>query len=377
MKKTALALSTLLSAAPSLLGFIELDRGGVTLQTEFQAVQDSNIRGNADKESDLYFSVNPTLQYQRRARGTIAATLGMDFLRFDKFSEYDSENLHGTFGYDFPLTQGSPLSGGLDFSYVESTGVDQFVNNRVASDTTSLSLSGQYRLRPRISIRGNAGYVDRAASFYSDTQEERASLGLVVDEVWQDVGVTLDFNHRKLKSSGDVGFQRNGTDDSLSVGLKGQILPKGLFNNLEAYASVSFQKVDSTITSGTGDSNIVGYDGSLSWTPRETTNISLSFSRSVQNTITDFSVKYSTINLGINQAFSRLVSGGLSLYQRKIEYFGLDRNETRIGASANLSTKLGRNWSAGLSVSWDDVDSPISIYNYGGNRIGLFSTYTF
>lgn len=377
MNKPALALSTLLIATTSLLGFIDLDRGGITLETEFLLQHDSNIRGSANKESDTIISVDPTLHYRRAARGSIDATLGMNFLRFDEFDNFDSENLHGSFDFAIPVAQGSPLSGGFSASYRESSGVDDFVNDRVFSENTNFSLNGQYRIRPRVAARGRAGYSDRSTSFFSDLTEKSGSLGLLFDDVWQDVGVTLDYTYRDLQTSGDIGFQRDGIDEAFSIGLTGQILPQSLFNKLEAYASVSFQKVDSSVTGGFGDSDVLGYDGRLSWSPRETTNFDLSFSRRVQNTITDLAVKNSTVNFGVNQIFSRLISGGLTIYQRDIAYFGLDRDQTRWGATANMGYQLGEYWSAGLRVSYEDADSSDALFTFDRNQIGLFSVYTF
>lgn len=377
MKKSALAFASLLLAASSLPGFIDLDRGGITLETELFLQNDSNIRGSSLNESDTIISLDPTLHYRRQARGSIDASLGVNFLRFDKFDNYDSENLHGSFAFRIPVAQGSPLSGGFSASYQESSRVDEFVNDRVFSEATNFSLDGQYRIRPRLSVRGRAGYTDRTTSFYSDMTEKSGSLGLLFDDVWQDVGVTLDYNYRDLNTSGDIGFQRDGVDEALSIGLTGQILPQSMFNKLEAYASVSLQKVDSTITGTSGGSDVLGYDGRLSWSPRDTTTFNLSFSRRVQNTIDDQTVTNSTLDFGVEQILSRLMRGSLSVFQRDIEYFGTTRNETRYGANASLSFVLGRNWSAGARISYEESDSSDTFYTFDRTQIGLFSVFTF
>jgi hypothetical protein len=193
MKKPALALMVLILTAQSILGFVDLDRGGIILETEFFAQHDNNITGNANKESDLILSVDPTLQYERRGRGTVSASLGMNFIRFEEFSDFDSENLHGDFNLGFPVAAGSPFSGNFSFGYREQSLVDQFVNERINSKVTNLNLSGQYRLRQRVSARGNITYTDTDSERFSKMEDQSASLGLIIDDVWQDVGVTLMF----------------------------------------------------------------------------------------------------------------------------------------------------------------------------------------
>jgi hypothetical protein len=194
--------------------------------------------------------------------------------------------------------------------------------------------------------------------------------------------VTLDFRHRDLKTSGDVGFQRDGVDQAFSVGLQGQILPRSLFNKLEAFASFSFQKVDSTVTGSQGSRNVLGYNGRIAWSPKDTTNVNFNFKKDVQTTVTDETVENSNISLGISQVFSRLMTGSLNLYLQNISYFGGDRKDDRVGLSASLSTALGRNWSAGARISYDDTNSSGSqmsdeLFTYDRTQIGIFSVFRF
>ena len=266
------------------------------------------------------------LNFQRSARGSISAGLGVNIVRFDEFSNFDSEDLRGNFDLNFPAAAGSPFSGGINFGYTEDTLVDDFVNDRIASDSTNASISGQYQFRPRLSGRASLSYNDRNSARYSDLEETTASVGLVLSEVWQNVGVTLDLRERDLNSSGEIGNARDGKDTSISIGLTGPILPEGVFNRLEAYGSISFDKVDSTITRDGGDRDVIGYDGSLTWRPRETTSVSLTFNKGVQNTVTDDAVENSRISLGMSQQFDGLTAGSIGLYTQSAGYFGTTRD---------------------------------------------------
>ncbi len=124
MKSTAITLVALLLTAHSLLGFAEVNDGELFLDTRVSALYDSNIIGSSLGDSDYILSVDPTLRWQRERRGTMSASLGMNFNMYDEFGEYDSEDLHTDFAFSFPVTEGSPFSGGIDLGYSEQTGVD-------------------------------------------------------------------------------------------------------------------------------------------------------------------------------------------------------------------------------------------------------------
>ncbi|MCZ6671561.1 MAG: outer membrane beta-barrel protein [Verrucomicrobia bacterium] len=380
MKFSALAFSTLLLASQTLLGFVELDRGELLLETRFQAVHDSNIRGNNIKESDTIFSVDPTLRYERSSgRGSLGASAGFNIMRFNDFSEFDSENFHAEFNLGFPVARGSPLAGGVNFGYIEDTRVDQFVNDLVSSERTSFGLNGQYRVRQKISVRGDLSFSDNktATGNFSDSQDKSARAGIIIHDVWQSVGVTVDYRIRRLKTSGGT-VERNDKDKSIFIGLTGQLLPEHIFHKLEAYASFSMQKIDSSSTGGQNNRSAVGYDAQLSWEARPTTNINLSFSKDHQVTINDEIVENSNWSLGVQQQFSQLMTGSLNAVWRKLNYIGgLNRNDDRFGVTASLAYVLGRNWSAGLNVSYDDSNSNEDRFNYDRLQTGIYSTFRF
>ena len=77
---------------------------------------------------------------------------------------------------------GSPFSGDIDLGYNESTDVDEFVNDRIQSERTNLSINGAYRARQRFSVRGNLRYNDRNSVGYSNLREESGSAGVVFHE---------------------------------------------------------------------------------------------------------------------------------------------------------------------------------------------------
>ncbi|MDG2166874.1 MAG: outer membrane beta-barrel protein [Opitutales bacterium] len=378
MKSTALTLVALLLTAESLLGFAEVNDGELFLDTRVSALHDSNIVGSSLGESDFILSVDPTLRWQRERRGTIAASLGMNFNKYDEFGEYDSEDLHTDFSYSFPLTVGSPFSGGINLGYSEQTGVDYYVADRVSTENTNFSVNGRYQTGRRLAWRGELAYQDRNASNYSDTIDKSVEVGVELVELMRQVGVTADYRLRKLKSSGDVGVGRDYDNNSLSLGITGQLLPESQFKKLEAYASVSFQTVNADKAGlGGRDRDVLGYDGRLSWEATPTTNVNLIFQNDVENTIDDEPVESSSISLGVSKQFSRQATGSFNITSRDIGYFGSDRRNDSIGANFSLSYLLNRNWTAGFTLAYEDTDSNEAIFRYDRFTGGVFTNYRF
>ncbi len=378
MKSTALTLVALLLTAESLLGFAEINDGELFLDTRFSAMHDSNITGSSIGESDFILSLDPTLRWQREGRGSLSASLGMNFNRYDEFGEFDSEDLHTDFAFSFPVTAGSPFSGGISFGYTEDTRVDYYVADRVASENTSFSLDGRYQTGRRLAWRGGASYNDRNTTNYSDTVDKSVSIGVELAELISQIGLTADYRLRKLESSGDVGLGRDYDDNAFSIGVTGQLLPESMFKKLEASASVSFQTVDSDRAglSG-GDRDVLGYDANLSWEAGPTTNVNLSFQNDVQNTIDDEPVESSSISLGISKQLSRQATGSFSIVSRDVGFFGSSRRTDSIGANFNLDYLLNRNWSAGLTIGYDDSDSNEVLFKYDRFNAGVFTNYRF
>ncbi len=197
-------------------------------------------------------------------------------------------------------------------------------------------------------------------------------------ELIRQVGVTADYRLRKLKSSGDVGFGRDYDNNSFSLGVTGQLLPESQFKKLEAYASVSFQKVDASRAGlGGSDRDVLGYDGRLSWEATPTTNVNLLFQNDVENTIDDEPVESSSISLGISKQFSRQATGSLNIASRDIGYFGSTRRNDSIGVNFNLNYLLNRNWTAGFNLGYEDTDSNEGIFRYDRYTAGVFTNYRF
>ena len=375
-KITALTLLTLVSN--SLFGFLEFDRGHIFLETQLQATHDDNINGNANDDSDLIFSLDPTLTYERRSgKGALSASAGINFLRFDEFDQFDTENLHADFNVQFPVVEGSRFAGGLNLGYIERTQIDDFVNELILTENTSIALNAQYRLRPRVSLTGKVGLNERNTSLFSDVEDQSASVGLLINEIWQGVGVTIDYRKRSIKSSGDFDIRRDDQDDSLAIGVVGQILPEHLFPKLEAFASFSIQTVDRRVNGTTSSDDVVGYNGGISWEARATTNVALTFNKDVNVSILDESITSSSIVLNIQQRFSQLMTGGLSVFFRDSDFADTGRNDERIGLGANLQTALGRNWTAGANISYEEGDSTRVLSNYDRFTTSIFTTYKF
>ena len=378
MKSIAPILAALLLTAKSLSGFAELGDGALYLETRFLAEYDSNITGSRIGDSDFILSVDPTLVWQRQGRGTLAASIGMNVSRFDEFGEFDSEDLHSDFTFDAPVAEGSPLSGGFNLSYAEDTSVNTFVGDRVSQEASEILLNGRYQTGRRLALRGSVDYRDRKSTNYSDTEEKGFEAGVEIVDIWQNVGLTIDYRVRDLESSGDIGAARDYTDDAISIGLTGQLLPESKFKKLEAFASVSFQTVDASGAGiGSEDRDVIGYNGSISWEANPATNVSLNFNRDVQTTITDDPIKATEISLGISRLLSRRATADFNIFKMEGGFLGRTRSDDSIGAELGLSYQVGNNWTAGARLRYDDHESTEILFDYYRVTFGLFSVYSF
>ena len=114
-----LAATLLLTSIQNGYGFAEIARGSLTLDLEGRVIYDSNVSGNAIGNttdlSDTLYSLRPTLRYERDVgRSDVSAWFGLNFSRYQDFTDIDFNDFDVGFTISAPTAQGSRFNGDLN-----------------------------------------------------------------------------------------------------------------------------------------------------------------------------------------------------------------------------------------------------------------------
>jgi hypothetical protein len=407
------ALTALLacSVASNSYGFAEVARGALTLETSARLTYDSYFIGALSQgDDDYYLSVGPTLRFSRRAGlGELSAFAGISVVRYDTYSNFDSEDFTAGFRADLPVASGSRLTGGMDLSYTESTVVDAEVMDRVPTKAMTASANLRYQLGLKTSLIDTVTYSKSDRSAYSDQTLFANDLSFSYTDFLGGTSLRLTHGYANSKSSGenflgaDLDQESNAFSASLSrpiVGpltgevtygyrildraaqettigqtensgafftatLSGPFLPPSRFPKTKSSASLSYQE---SLTPGINDTGEKTLTGSimLDWEARERTSFNFNASRSVGLSANDLSVENTDVSLGVKQLIGLRTSVNGSVGYLWRSFRGVERNDETFQAGVTLEYGINRNWNAGLG------------YNYSRNKTdaaGLISTF--
>jgi hypothetical protein len=382
-------------------GFAEIARGALLLDTTGSVMYESYFLGSIDNDPDVLYSLYPSLRYTRRAgRASITANAGVAFNRYDKNTQYDSDDIRAGASIDLPTAEGSRLNGNFSINYNETTDVDLVVNDRVASETFSTSLLLDYKLSTRMNLRDTLGYTSSTRSAYSDQDVLSNQLSFTYEDFLRGTNLTLGHGLNIVKSSGEnetgialdqqshdislalsrplygdvigslgygytfinrsaaesINGDRNYSSSYVSVGLEGPFLPARRFPKLESSASLSYRQAN---VSGIGDTNGKFLSGNLrlSWAARETTRLSFDASRSIDLTITDRTTENTRVGGGFNQQLGRTTALTGSAGYTWSDTRGIDSSYSALDASLGLSRSFNKYLSAALNYTYTENQS--------------------
>jgi hypothetical protein len=379
-----LAATLLLTSIQNGYGFAEIARGALTLDLEGRIIYDSNVSGNAIGNttdlSDTLYSLRPTLRYERDAgRSDISAWFGLNFSRYQEFTDIDFNDFDVGFTISAPTAQGSRFAADLDFRYYQDTGSNQSLLRYVQTQRFNFTFNGSYLIGARTSLRFGAGYrsedpqdiindppLDYASSTYYDV-----TLG--VGYQFRSINTLfLDYRRRKSESDNqsDINSGRDYVSDALFLGIS-----RPLGGKVHGSLSVGYQTTDDRTEGAAGNDRFI-MSANLSWAPRETTNLGLQIGRDLQisGLNTGYYNTYVTVTASqdIGQRFSLDGRLGYRWYD-----YESDRDDKVLEAQIGLGYSYNSRLTGGIDYTYRDSNSNSALGVYTRNRVSLRVSYEF
>ncbi len=390
------------AATTTSYGFAEIARGSLLFQTNASATYDSYFLGTIDNAPDTTYSLYPSLRYIRNAgRGTITASTGVAFNRYEKNQDLDSDDLRANLQIDLPTVEGARFKGNIGLDYNEATIVDVYVNDRVVTQTFSGNLAFEYRLSDRTNLRESFGYSNTTRELYSDQemlsnqvaltykgflrgtsltalhdmnftnttgdvftggvgldqQSHNFSLGLS-RPLYGEVNGSLNYGYSILRRSAQetASGETKSTSSYISLSIDGPFLPRKRFPKLTSSASLSYSQ---PATAGRNDEAGKFFSGNLSltWSARERTKLSIQASRSMDLSLTDLSIENNRVSAGFDQQFGRSTNlTGNAGYAWQTTR-GTDREDRIIDANLQLSRTFNKYLTVGAGYTYQNNDT--------------------
>ncbi|HEY5551421.1 MAG TPA: outer membrane beta-barrel protein [Opitutaceae bacterium] len=359
-------------ALPRASALIELDRGVITLNTEFGVSYDSNILGQLTNESDTLLTFSPTLEYRREGgRGTMNFTLGGRFVHYLKADDRSHEDYNVGGVITLPVSPDSPFSGSLNASFGRATNVNETVGDLVTSTSLRLGANGAYAFSERLSGTGGVSWGTTENENFGDNESLSLSLGISLQEfLFRRLPLTLSYGYSTSESTNDPTTMRalDTESHSFNVGTNGQLSPK-----VSGAVSVGLRSTDDSGTNftsqGSSDTGIVA-STSLAWAASELTTVSLALSKSLDVTADNQSTDTTRAGLTWSRTLSEQLSANAGVSHSWNSYRGMDRDDKLFGLSAGLSYQIRRNWTAGASYAYTDNRSNNQLSNFQRHVIG-------
>jgi hypothetical protein len=404
------ALPLLLASVPATsFSFVEIARGALLLQTTGSVTYDSYFIGTVDNDPDTIYSLYPSLRYTRNAgRGTISASAGVAFNRYETNTDLDSDDIRANFSIDLPTVEGARLDGNFTVDYSEATTVDLFVNDRVASETLSTNLAFKYRAGPRVTIAESFAYSESSREIYSDQEMISNQLSLSYKGFLRGTSLILSHGVTFTESSGDnfrgvgldqeahnisLGLSRplygevNGTlsygysllrrssgetvngetDNSsayVSASIDGPFLPRNRFPKLTSSASLSYSQ-SATAGINDGGGKFLAGNLNLAWSARPRTKLHVRASRSLDLSVSDLSVENTRVGGGFDQQIGRSTGLNGSVGYTWSDYRGVSRSDSTLDANLGISRSFNKYLSAGASYGYQNNQNTSSGFQPG------------
>ena len=410
------------------LSLVELPSGSVTLDTTLSGTYDSYFIGTFDHSPDYYATLRPVLTYSHNVGPTNLKIFGgVAVNRYDKNSRFDSEDVSAGFNSNFPVAEGSRLSGDLGANYSESTQIDPIVNDRVAIKTTQFNLGASYRTGLKTTLSDEVGYTYNQRKIYGNQTIAANRLGFSYADFLEDTKLNLSHSYTRTKTSasnyasyvydpqylagipdvpidqtansfnlgvahpvygriiGEVVYgymilhrsaqetDRGITDEksqTIGFNLTGPLLPPERFPKVESSATISYQQSSSQGINDYGQKIVTG-NMHLAWNARERTRLMFGASRSQSLGANNFSVANTKINAGVTETIGLATKLSADVSETWLTYRGLNRNDTVFEANVSLQHALTLRWSIGASYTFQDNHTNAPSTSFQASRFRL------
>ena len=384
VRSILLSTALLLGLNQACHGFAEIYRGALTLDLEGRIIYDSNISGNAlgnaGDLSDILFSLRPMLRYERDVgRSDINAWFGLNFSRYQDYTEVNFNDFDLGFSVDAPFSPGSRFTGNIDFRYYQDTGSNQSLLRYVQTQRFHFNVTGSYLIGAKTSLRFGAGYrIEDPKDIINDppvdySQSTYYDITLGVGYNLRSINTLfLDYRRRVSTSDneGDVSIGRDYVSDALFLGVS-----RPLGGKVDGSFSIGYEATDDRNENNV-DGNRWILNANVNWRPREKTTFGLQIGR--QLNISGFNTGYygttvtATARQDIGQRWSLDGRLGYSWYD-----YETDRDDQVLNFMAGLNYAYNSRLSGGIDYEYRDSNSNNPLGEYTRNRVSLRVSYTF
>ena len=386
-----LVASSALFGASSLSAGLKTRQGELSFQTTVSIADRGNLGARSASPGDTVFTVTPTLLFSRsEGAGQFNASLSTPFVRYDELDYLDSDDLTFSLSGELPYGSGKRLTGSWNVGYSEQVELDFFTRGNLKTDALTGSLGGDFKLNRKLSLRGSYTYQtqdsqtvvapDEEGGSGSERRQDSINFGFHAHDLIGGMGayVVYEITNRETTFGGNI----DDKDEGINFGLNGQLLPRGLFPNLDADVRFGFKKTEQLEGRGASEDRLT-LNGSLSqaW---DKTNLALVFGRDLALTTDDRTVEGS--HVGLNFGYRPQSKLGLSAFVRyNIDEFldgvalegGEQRKDTVTSLGASASYSIRSNWNASLSLSSRSSSSNDERSDFSSTDLSLSSTVSF
>ncbi|EDY80848.1 hypothetical protein VDG1235_465 [Verrucomicrobiia bacterium DG1235] len=391
-KPTTLALlcGAILSTLSPLSAGPRFANGDVTLQGTLQVTESSRVSPRSDSSSDTIYAFIPTLRYVRESsRINLNADLSLPMRRYESNDSLDSNSVNFNLSGNVPFGTGPRLSGSWQLSYLQGIRASYLTNRNLDSTNFRASLSSNYRLRNKISLRSGATFSDRSSNgvsstFVNENESTTYYIGLQANQIVGTIGAYVDYRIYNRKTTlGQINQNIDDSDDGINFGVTGQLLPERWFPKLDADLSFGFASTEGRGNNSTGGSsgrnNRLTLEGHLRYPATPKSNVALTFRRSLAVTDDDRTVEQSRVNLSIDYTPRQKLSFAttVGIQSNDFIYDSTARNDDVLTASISARYSIRSNWFTTLSYNFRDSASNVVLSDYNSSQLSLSTTLSY
>ncbi len=365
-KKAARAVIAVAAACLLLPGHaksaIDLPHGGLFVNARGEAAYTSNLFLTSDEESDVVFTVLPSLEYLL-AEGLVhfEARAGVEFLRFIDWSRLDTENFKSDFLLSFPHEdRGRNFFFRLNGGYNEITSASAVLGSLIQEEEISIGGDLEYYVSDRTSLRFGADYRDRDArtSGFASREVTTVRIGPAHDYS-ERLTLTASLRYRNTDIGG-VTPALDSEDVSVMVGAEGRLLALLVG---EVAVGVQRREFDGDFDSQTEPYAFAG----LTWEADEMTEVILSLTSDMQTSASNLSGQTVLISLeGVRRVGEKLRFNAGAGFEDStyVQASGNRRNDDEWSLFGGVDYILNRHLSLGWDLSYAHRDSDFDPSNY-------------
>lgn len=339
---------------------------------------DNNIYlTNHDKESDVIWSVTPTLAIKSGEDGTALNTF--EFSYTPSFQVYTDNTDRNTVDHRASLRYGttmpkSKLTFALD--YTRTKGSDRFVSGTI--DRNSLRGSLQYHYTMTGKTRLDLSATTDIDIFDTNNLNDRRRYDLRASVLYQYSGKTsfgpsVSYAHSKMSDSND--------QDNVELGLKGEYQASGKINitGTLGYNVSSFSGTDTA-----SNRSILAWSIAGSYQLSGKTNLRGAFYRNpkMSYNFDDTGYVSTGISLHGSHQYSERTSFYALLSYENDDYYetsstGINTNDNYFTATLGARYRFDNGISCGANMTWRTNNADYDVNSFDGFSFGLNASYNF